>query len=485
MKKLFFSFLVLTFFLVGLFLYKSNKPYNFSYSLMSLPSSVISNQNSRSPAAASFSTKKQLNSFQLRRSEPKDTTSPPIISPDNPIQPRKSSAQSGDPGLLNLFNAFNLYKINQASIPEARCNDGTQPIYYLKKGFGAGANRWIIWLEGGGGCGSDDPNSPIWCGLRKNTPLSTSNGFPNVIGDMQGLLTKSDVYNPDFYSYNQISVHYCSSDFWGGIGEQKVIDQRTQEKMWFSGRKIIEALILDLKEKHNFSSASNVILSGSSAGGAGIVINADEIKKSLPQADIVTLVDAVNILPFYQYYRASIPEDQIEYIFQPEIFKTAYFFLPMKANTNCLNAQPKCPINARCARSDYMCFYPSVAARHIKTPTFIASDQLDNMILDMYGFNFCTERNPSEYSAWFNAFTDETIKAAQTVSGYFLPRTGDHGLAPTHHWTTPVVENGTNVRLKDVFGAWYFNRTNAPKRFIQSPSATLYPHQETNQGLCR
>lgn len=34
----------------------------------------------------------------------------------------------------------------------ARCLDGTQPAFYLRRGHNTGANRWLIFFEGGGWC---------------------------------------------------------------------------------------------------------------------------------------------------------------------------------------------------------------------------------------------------------------------------------------------------------------------------------------------
>jgi hypothetical protein len=308
--------------------------------------------------------------------------------------------------------------------------------------------------------------------------------MPTVLGDFQGILSKSDLYNPDFYSYNQVSVHYCSSDFWGGTGVKKSVNKTTGELWWFSGRKIVEALVLDLKQRHGFTNATNVILSGSSAGGAGITMNADEIKNALPNTDIVTNVDSSNIIPFYKYFKSTVAEDQVEYVAEPAVFKEAYQFLPMEGNRNCLKSLPTCPNNARCDDNRYLCMIPGYAAKYIKTATFMSSDQLDNSLLEMYSLNLCTEQNQTEYGPWLDAFTSASIAAAKTVSGYFLPRTSDHGLVPTHHWTTPVVENGVSVSLKNVFGAWYFNRTTSPKRFVQSRSLTLLPHEEYSPAYC-
>ena len=49
-------------------------------------------------------------------------------------------------------------------LPQAVCNDGTPAAYYLQKGTGSGANRWVLYLEGGFWCW--DKSS---CDLRYNT----------------------------------------------------------------------------------------------------------------------------------------------------------------------------------------------------------------------------------------------------------------------------------------------------------------------------
>jgi len=408
------------------------------------------------------------------------------ISADNPIKPRVGSAQAGDPPILNLLNFFNLNRVNQPGFPEAKCNDGSQPAYYLKKGFGAGASRWVIWLEGGGGCGSDDPLNPLWCGNRKNGYLNTGNSLPSALGDFQGIMSKSEVYNADFYSYNQVIVHYCSSDFWMGTGTQKVINPSTGEKFWFSGKKIVSALVADLKQRYGLGNATNVILTGSSAGGAGIAVNADEVKASLPTTDVVTLIDASNFFAYHHFVSAFTPADQVEYISEPSVFQQCYGFLPAEGNRNCLAKRFKnqCGPNERCANLTYECMLPGEIAPYLSMPIFMASDQLDNQILASYGLSLCQNTQPDDYQTWLGGFISASTAKAKAASGYFLPRTGDHGLAPTHHWTTPVTENGASVRLKEVFGAWYFGRA-GNKRFVQSASATLMPHQESNPGLCQ
>ena len=39
----------------------------------------------------------------------------------------------------------------------AKCMDGSPPSYYIRKGFGAGQNKFMIWLQGGGWCFKEAP----------------------------------------------------------------------------------------------------------------------------------------------------------------------------------------------------------------------------------------------------------------------------------------------------------------------------------------
>ncbi|KAL0422149.1 UNVERIFIED_CONTAM: Pectin acetylesterase 12 [Sesamum latifolium] len=58
----------------------------------------------------------------------------------------------------------------------AVCLDGTLPGYHLHRGFGNGANSWLVQLEGGGWC-----NSIRTCVYRKKTRRGSSNYFEKQI----------------------------------------------------------------------------------------------------------------------------------------------------------------------------------------------------------------------------------------------------------------------------------------------------------------
>ena len=76
-------------------------------------------------------------------------------------------------------------------------------------------------------------------------------------------------------------VHYCSSDLWSGT---KTASTATGGYN-FLGKKIVESVIQDLTDNHNLLTATKVVLSGCSAGAAGVSFNCDEVAAKLPNAD--------------------------------------------------------------------------------------------------------------------------------------------------------------------------------------------------------
>ena len=50
---------------------------------------------------------------------------------------------------------MSLVTISVPGMPNALCNDGSLPIVYFQAGSAADRNKWVIYLQGGGGCASD------------------------------------------------------------------------------------------------------------------------------------------------------------------------------------------------------------------------------------------------------------------------------------------------------------------------------------------
>ncbi|XP_041992130.1 pectin acetylesterase 12-like [Salvia splendens] len=159
--------------------------------------------------------------------------------------------------------------VQGAAAKGAVCLDGTLPGYHLHRGFGTGANSWLIQLEGGGWC-----NNLRSCIYRKKTHRGSSTLFEKQI-PFTGLLSNKAEENPDFFNWNRVKVRYCDGASFAGDSENKAAG------LQFRGQRIWRAAVEDLMSKgmHN---ANQALLSGCSAGGLASILHCDEFQGLFP-----------------------------------------------------------------------------------------------------------------------------------------------------------------------------------------------------------
>jgi hypothetical protein len=304
----------------------------------------------------------------------------------------------------------------------------------------------------------------------------------NLIGVLQGpgIFSSQKSINPDFYSYNHVLVHYCSSDFWRGQGVQKVINPTTNEKWWFSGQRIVEAVVKDLETKHGFKNASNIILSGTSAGAIGITMNTNMIKDIYPTKDIVTIIDAAWANAFNRFDANSPGGYNESSIDDPQLMFTSYAFTGLLPSAECLSAINYCPPNARCADRRKYCVLPPVSSQYLKVPYFAIHDHYDRVLSVLgYGWDICQYTDKTKYETWLNNYLTVNTPSLRKSKGFFETRSGAHGMLSVEHFNKYKVTNGTaSYYLKDVLGAWYFGRTNVPSTWIEPQNTALRPDEE-------
>lgn len=153
------------------------------------------------------------------------------------------------------------------------CNDGSQSGFYLRKST-TGSKRWVVFLEGGWHCYDQNSCRARWLRLRH---LMTSTQWPEtrIVG---GILSSMPMENPYWHNANHVFVPYCSSDSWSGT---RVIDE-TKMGWKFMGALIVKQVIADLVPLGlGQVQGAELLLVGSSAGGMGVMLNLDRIKKFL------------------------------------------------------------------------------------------------------------------------------------------------------------------------------------------------------------
>ena len=101
--------------------------------------------------------------------------------------------------------------------PHARCLDGSLGSYYVNKGFGDGANKWIIFFSGGGWC-----YNLKMCFERSLDHLGSSSvGSPDdrcdVLDELGGYLSGyKHASNTVSYNFNRVVVNYCDGGSFSG-----------------------------------------------------------------------------------------------------------------------------------------------------------------------------------------------------------------------------------------------------------------------------
>ena len=183
------------------------------------------------------------------------------------------------------FVASKMHRIivSNASARSAVCNDASDAIFYLEK---TQSTKWIVFIESGGGCFDFDS-----CQERRHHEpyLFGSDLYPPAVTGEDVLSSRRDNL---FFDYNKVIIPYCSSDMW--LGNRTLTFQSSKgEKLsvMFRGSQICKSVMEDL-QGHGLNNATELWLSGSSAGGIGAVNNARLLRDTYPFLKIVVLTDS-------------------------------------------------------------------------------------------------------------------------------------------------------------------------------------------------
>src|SRR5688500_9937153 len=133
-----------------------------------------------------------------------------------PIQEVFNCGTVGAAGGLAAGTDMVRYTIDNGRYPQALCNDGSPAVFYFVPHTAAeDRGKWIVFLQGGGGCGGGQDCAERWCSIDTNFGMDK----------MTSTLTKPSIraggfLSPDprnrFGSWNRVLIHYCSSDGWTG-----------------------------------------------------------------------------------------------------------------------------------------------------------------------------------------------------------------------------------------------------------------------------
>lgn len=333
---------------------------------------------------------------------------------------------------------YELNLLPNTSESGAVCLDGTPPGYYFHNGSGKGKSNWIIFFQGGAWC-----HDPDTCYQRRSTALGSSACFRRHLR-LEGLLSNQVKYNPDFYNWTKVFVPYCDGASFTGNREKPL--KVKNKLLYFRGRRILDALLDELLRR-SIDKASEIILSGRSAGALSAIIHADYIRTRFSRAANASF----RVLADAGFFVDAPSLNGTEII--RSAFQQLYTLHNSSLNQACLGAQER--------KQEWRCLFPQYSVPFVNLPIFLVNSLYDLWQIAYLSNIPCVLNvktcNSTELSQIMK-FREKTLRALRSV--FDSKKTAVFADACLVHtqcvmnalWTRIQVQN---VTISQAFTHWY------------------------------
>jgi hypothetical protein len=228
---------------------------------------------------------------------PSQTPAPPDLAPAappvNPYMPGQPDAPPADPdpkpatcdqwGFTGSVIGTPANQWQWVPFPEALCRDGSSTGIGVR--INPNSDKLVIYLEGGGACFHGD--SCLINDVLLNFGETAFGAWQAATGNA-GIFDSSRSENP-FRDWNVIYVPYCTGDVHAGNKEHVDVPGGPTNQM-FVGYRNMGAFLQRLVP--TFSHASQVVLTGISAGGVGAAFNYDRVAAAFCHSRVTLLDDS-------------------------------------------------------------------------------------------------------------------------------------------------------------------------------------------------
>jgi hypothetical protein len=269
--------------------------------------------------------------------------------------------------------------------PRATCNDGTPAVLFVRRASSPEAERdWVFHLQGGGTCdGRYAECANRWC--ERNEKMSSA----RTPAGMKGAGLTSPASSNPLAAANHVFFYYCSSDNWAGrVGGALVVGEGEDPSFRadFQGFHVVTAA-LDALEKGlasddgtqslpKFTDVRRAVLTGTSAGCAGVAHNADAFATRVGKDKTLIVCDA-NFSPD----DAHLPDGAAKEAHQAarqQRYRSAVDVFDVHLDASCLAAHP--------GEDAWLCHTSGhILGNHlVEAPLFARMDLADNTISDGY-----------------------------------------------------------------------------------------------------
>lgn len=364
-----------------------------------------------------------------------------------------------------------IHAMDTATFPDALCNDGTPAVLYYRpfRGDPANRTRWAITLRGGGSCSSPETCAARWCACSPGRPcdhteIRTGFSLDNMSGGGRrgnpgnGIHSRDASHDNPIADYNQVQLVYCSSDLWTGLARSVRMTtthpRRGDEVTFvahFLGRAILEADLSVLRQDGapallytvdggsvampDLDEATEVLIAGDSAGGAGVIHNLDAIRALLEENHVGAgtplvqgLIDAVVGPDWSRLDWSSSLGAPMGFDTYDEVMSNMNTHAwPHDGDLSCGAYHTPLGNNAHCLDMSH------VIRHHVTTPFFVRMALLDGLISDAYADAGLAdpELGPFEDTAMGVPLVFARVLQRELAAFPMLPSTAEEGASMT------------------------------------------------------
>ena len=276
------------------------------------------------------------------------------------------------------------------------CMDGSSPVYYYASGTGDGKNKFLFHFQGGGWCYNEEEcyeaavnNAPWPPSSTKALPEMMS--YPREDVDGMGYLNYQKEKNPLLYNWNIVFVIYCDGGSFASDSETLVNGERLQ----FRGKNIRESVIKEVFKKHALAEASDIVISGCSAGGLAVLMGIDQMAKMIHESNKRANVKALVDSGFFAEYSSGLTEFDNTEPSNVNTMKKMGMFDPINPLTHSLDyayalkyvfkmmnmvngINPDCLQDNREDNGGNKCMFGETVGKYVQTPMFILQSKYDS-----------------------------------------------------------------------------------------------------------
>jgi len=199
----------------------------------------------------------------------------------------KNDAASSDSSAMSTDESGYMYKHFSAfDTDQGVCLDGSVPVFWLREAVSSSSSdKWLVHLKGGGWCATEK-ECANWVKVNYQSgsgPQSGDEGYstdgneadlPNNITGV-GIMSVDPSVNPEFFDWNTVYVWYCDGGSY--MGDKDGTTTVGKETLYFRGKRVLEGVMKTLLYDFGMDTATEVVLTGSSAGGIATIQQCDNV----------------------------------------------------------------------------------------------------------------------------------------------------------------------------------------------------------------